>query len=203
MATSPRRTPTATPRTATCSRDDARDSYVHRDSRLVARGRRRRPGRGRDRRRGAGRAQATARRTSRTWSASSSRRSAPQAQRCTARCYRPWGCYESIDVGDALPGQAHHGQAGRAAVAADASPPRRALDRGARHREVTVRRRGPTAARERVDLHPARRVHRLENPGKDRAGADRGAVRRLPRRGRHRPLRGRFLSPARGVTALN
>ena len=45
--------------------------------------------------------------------------------------HRPWGSYDSVDVGDALPGQAHQGQAGRAAVAAVAHAARRALDRGA------------------------------------------------------------------------
>ena len=45
------------------------------------------------------------------------------------RVHRPWGWYDSIDQAAALPGQAHHGQAGRAPQPADAPPPRRALDR--------------------------------------------------------------------------
>ena len=45
--------------------------------------------------------------------------------------FRPWGSYDSLDNGRALPGQAPVGQAGRRAVPADAPPPRRALDRGA------------------------------------------------------------------------
>ena len=40
----------------------------------------------------------------------------------------------------ALPGEAHRGRAGRLALAADALPPRRALDRGARHRARDARR---------------------------------------------------------------
>ena len=36
---------------------------------------------------------------------------------------------------------------------------------------------------------PVETKHRLENPGKRPAGDDRGPVRRLPRRGRHRALR--------------
>ena len=40
------------------------------------------------------------------------------------------------------PGEAHHGEAGRQAVAADAPPPRRALGRRARHRQGGARQRG-------------------------------------------------------------
>ena len=52
----------------------------------------------------------------------------------------------------ALPGEAHRGDAGRAAVAADASSPRRALDRRARHGARHARRRAVPAERERVDV---------------------------------------------------
>ena len=56
------------------------------------------------------------------------------------KVYRPWGSYEGIDTGDRLPGQAHHRQSGRQAVAADASQARRALDRGVRHGAGDLRR---------------------------------------------------------------
>ena len=57
----------------------------------------------------------------------------------------------------ALPGQAPVGQAGRRAVAADAPPPRRALDRGAGHGADHLRREDVPAVGERVDLHSDRR----------------------------------------------
>ena len=67
----------------------------------------------------------------------------------------------------ALPGQAHHGEAGRGAVAADAPPPRRALGRGlAAPRRVTRGEEHDPARRERIDLHPARRE---APPGESRA----------------------------------
>jgi hypothetical protein len=47
----------------------------------------------------------------------------------TARC-TALGLVRQHRRGRALPGQAHRGQARRSAVAADAPPPRRALDRG-------------------------------------------------------------------------
>ena len=50
----------------------------------------------------------------------------------------------------ALSGQAHRREARRAAVAAKAFPPRRALDRGARHGGGRPRRRDASRARERV-----------------------------------------------------
>jgi mannose-1-phosphate guanylyltransferase/mannose-6-phosphate isomerase len=51
------------------------------------------------------------------------------------KVHRPWGWYDSVDAGErALQGQAHHGQAGGILELADALPPRRALDRGHRHR---------------------------------------------------------------------
>ena len=57
----------------------------------------------------------------------------------------------------ALPGEAPVGQAGRRAVAADASSPRRALDRGAGHRAHHPRRGDVPARGEPVDLHSGRR----------------------------------------------
>ena len=56
-----------------------------------------------------------------------------------------------------LPGQAHHRQARRQAQPAEALPPRRALGRGARHRDRAARRGAHDRARERVGLHPDRR----------------------------------------------
>ena len=72
--------------------------------------------------------------------------------------FRPWGSYDSLENGAALPGEAPEGQAGRRAVAAAASSPRRALDRGVRHRAHHARRGGVPARGEPVDLHPGRRA---------------------------------------------
>ena len=77
----------------------------------------------------------------------------------------------------ALPGQAHRGGARRRAVAADAPPPRRALDRGARHRAGDARRRDVPAHRERIDLHPDRHA---APPGEPRQGAARASSRCSP-----------------------
>ena len=88
------------------------------------------------------------------------------------------------------PGQAHHRQAGRPAVAAEAPSPFRALDRGAgrgaRHRQRT----GQDRAREQIDLHPDRRGAPAGKPRQDPARTDRGPDRQLFRRGRHHPHRG-------------
>jgi mannose-1-phosphate guanylyltransferase / mannose-6-phosphate isomerase len=60
------------------------------------------------------------------------------------KVHRPWGSYQSLDR--ALSGQAHRGEAGRAALAADASPPRRALGGRARRRAGDNRRKRHFAA---------------------------------------------------------
>ena len=90
----------------------------------------------------------------------------------------------------ALPGQAHHGQARRDAVAAEAPPPRRALDRRLGHRRGDLRRQGIAADREPEHLHPARRGAPPRQPRQGAARDHRGAVGQLPGRGRHRALRG-------------
>ena len=71
--------------------------------------------------------------------------------------YRPWGSYDSIDSGRALPGQAPDRQARRHDVAAAAPPPRRALGRRLRHRRITRGDEVFLLERKRVDLHPDRR----------------------------------------------
>ena len=95
----------------------------------------------------------------------------------------------------AVPGEAAGGGAGQEAVAAEASPPGRALGGGARHRRGHARPRGAAGARERVGLSAlglrAPAVQSGEDPGRDRRGADR----HLPRGGRHRADRGRFRPP--------
>src|SRR6266849_1321204 len=92
------------------------------------------------------------------------------------------------------PGQAHHGEARRQAVAADASSSRRALGGGARHRQGGARQLGDRALRGPVDLHPAGHAAPARESWQDPAARHRGAVRQLSRRGRHRPLR-RHLRP--------
>ena len=55
---------------------------------------------------------------------------------------------------------------GRLALAADALPPRRALDRGARHRARHARRRDLPPTENESTYIPLGHQHRLENPGK-------------------------------------
>ena len=69
---------------------------------------------------------------------------------------RPWGTYTVLEDGPALQDQAHRGQARRRPVAADAPPPRRALDRRGRHGPGHQRRQGAAAADQRVHLHSRR-----------------------------------------------
>jgi mannose-6-phosphate isomerase-like protein (cupin superfamily) len=48
--------------------------------------------------------------------------------------YRPWGSYDSVDMGGRFQVKRISVKPGACAVAADAPPPRRTLDRGQRHR---------------------------------------------------------------------
>ena len=105
--------------------------------------------------------------------------------------YRPWGHYEGDRRGRPLPGQAHHRQAGREAVAADAPPPRRALGRGRRaRRAITSGDRRRLLSENESTYIPIGANHRLENPGKTAAHLIEVQSGSLPGRGRHRPLRG-------------
>ena len=119
---------------------------------------------------------------------------APNVTQEHLKVHRPWGSYQSLDQRRPLSGQAHHREAEGPAVAAEASPSRRALGGGARHRAGNHRRRGQDRARERIDLHPDRHGASAREPRQDRPGADRGAERQLSWRGRHRSPR-RRLSP--------
>jgi mannose-1-phosphate guanylyltransferase len=124
-------------------------------------------------------------------------REAAASTPCTARCTGP-GAGTTASTTAALPGQAHPGQARRQPEPADAPPPRRALDRGQRHRRGDQRRQD-AAEREPEHLHPAGRGAPPGQPGQGAAGDHRGAVGQLPRRGRHRALRGHYgRSPASG-----
>ena len=69
----------------------------------------------------------------------------------------------------ALPGQAHHGQAGRGAAPADAPPPRRALGRGHGHRARDLRRQGvPAVAKTRAPTSRSAASTGWRIPGKRR-----------------------------------
>jgi hypothetical protein len=115
------------------------------------------------------------------------------------KVYRPWGSYDGIDSGDALPGQANYRQTRRCAEPAEAPPPRRALDRGEGHRAGHLRRQGVPAVGKPEHLHPAGQQAPAREPGQAAARADRGAVRRLPWRGRHRPVRRRLRKECRMI----
>ena len=128
---------------------DARNCVIHSVDRLTAVRRRRRSRGGVDARCGAGDAARRAPRRCASSSPSSRARKRPEATD-HRRGHRPWGYYDSIDAGRALPGQAHRGPAGRHAVAAEAPPSRRALGGGARHRRGHDRIGRQSRARERV-----------------------------------------------------
>ena len=64
---------------------------------------------------------------------------APQVTEDHLKVHRPWGFLSIGRHRRASPGQAHRGEAGRAAVAAEASPSLGALDRGARRRAGRLR----------------------------------------------------------------
>ena len=88
-----------------------------------------------------------------------------------------------------LPGEAPDAEAGWQPVAADASSPRRALDRGAGHRAHHVRRQDLSPLGKRVDLRAHRRHPPDRESGQGGAAHHRGPLRHLPGRGRHRALR--------------
>jgi mannose-1-phosphate guanylyltransferase/mannose-6-phosphate isomerase len=76
----------------------------------------------------------------------------------------PLGLVRRCGRGRALPGQAHHGQAWRQALA-DAPPSCRALGRGARHGARDQGRRGFLLTENQSTYIPLGVTHRLENPG--------------------------------------
>ena len=113
------------------------------------------------------------------------------------RMYRPWGFYECLIQGERF-------QVKRIVV----SPGRKLSLQKHYHRAehwvvvngtaIVTRDNETMLVRENESIYlPLGCVHRLENPGKIPLDADRGAVRRLSRRGRHRPLR-RCLQPHLG-----
>ena len=104
----------------------------------------------------------------------------------------PLGLVRTGRPGTALPGQAHPGQARRAPEPADAPPPRRALDRRLRHGRGHERHRRDGDHGEPEHLHPARPDPSPRQPREDAARDHRGAIGLVPRRGRHRPLRGQL-----------
>ena len=115
-----------------------------------------------------------------------------EAYRLHTTVARPWGAYTVLQERPRLQDQAHRGEARRRAVAAAPSPAQRALGR---------RRTAPRTSRAatRPIAVGAQRIRRTSRsrrsigwriPASDAARDDRSPVRRLPRRGRHRPLRG-------------
>ncbi|XQU70896.1 hypothetical protein OJJOAM_003685 [Cupriavidus sp. H18C1] len=80
----------------------------------------------------------------------------------------------------ALSGQTHQRQTRRQAVAAEASPPRRALGGGVGHRARAPRRRRIPADRGSVHLYPDRRDPQSRKSRPDPARADRDPVRLVP-----------------------
>ena len=165
------------------------DTLVHATSRLVGVDRPGRRGRRRDR-------------PTRCWSRTARRsqdvkhivgalsRAGRTEHQLHRKVHRPWGWYDSIDAGPRFqvkrimvkPGaslslQMHHHRAEHWIVVS-------------RHRRGDQRRAGDPAHREPEHLHPARPDAPPGQPGQGAARDHRGAVRQLPRRGRHRALRG-------------
>ena len=83
------------------------------------------------------------------------------------RIYRPWGYYQGVDTGARYQVKRIVVKAGRAALAAEALPPRRALGggAGAPPRSRSARTCAPIHENESVYI-PIGSVHRLANPGK-------------------------------------
>ncbi len=106
--------------------------------------------------------------------------------------FRPWGSYDSIDAGRALPGQAPDRQARRGAVLANASSPRRALDHRLRHRKNHARRGDVLAVGERIHVHSDRHDASDRKSRQAAAALDRSPVRLLSGRGRYCALRGQL-----------
>ena len=102
---------------------------------------------------------------------------------------RPWGAYTVLRGGARVQDQAHRGEARRRALAAAAPSPQRALGGRRRRRQGDARRGHVRRQRQRLDVHPGRDEASARESGERAAGDDRGPVRRLSRRGRHRPLR--------------
>ena len=83
------------------------------------------------------------------------------------RNYRPWGYFETMALRAALPGEEIARQARRQAVDADASPPLRALGRGAGNGARHQSGEDEQLVRENESVYIfATQWHRLENPGK-------------------------------------
>ncbi len=111
-----------------------------RDEPARRRRRRRRRGGGRDARRGAG--EPARRQPERQGHRAAARRVVALRAHAAPPGAPALGLVRQHRHRPALPGQAHHGQAGRDAVAAEAPPPRRALDRRLGHRRGHLRRQG-------------------------------------------------------------
>ena len=104
--------------------------------------------------------------------------------------FRPWGSYDSVDAGPRF-------QVKRLTVKPGAKLSLQKHAHRAEHWVVVKGRARITRDDEVFDLGenestyiPIGAVHRIENPGTELAADHRGAVRRLPRRGRHRAHRG-------------
>ena len=117
---------------------------------------------------------------------------APEVTENHLKVHRPWGSYQSVDNGERHQVKRIVVKPGGAALAAEASPSLRALDRGAWRGAGHRQRTGQDRARERIDLYPDRRRAPAGKSRQDRAGTDRSPDRKLSRRGRHHPHRGRL-----------
>ena len=124
---------------------------------------------------------------------------APNVTQEHLKVHRPWGSYQSLDQGDRyqvkriivkpkgrLSLQKHHHRAEHWVVVRGTA-------------QVTIGDVVKIVHENEFDLYPDRHGAPAREPRQDRPGADRGAERQLPRRGRHRPPR-RRLSPV--VTGL-
>ena len=159
------------------------------------------------RRRSASTTSSSSRRPTRCWSPTAERsqdvkklvaalaRDRPQRAHAASQGAPPLGLVRQHRPGAALPGQAHHGQAGRAPEPADAPPPRRALDRRPGTAEVTSGDRVTMLTENQSTYIPLGADAPARQPGQGAARDHRGAVGLVPRRGRHRPVRGQLRAP--------
>ncbi len=99
------------------------------------------------------------------------------------KVYRPWGCYDSIDLD-----QRFQVQARCLHFLPDAPSPRRALGGRKRYRSRPSWRRGVSANRKPVHLHPGRHTAPADEPRQDSAGNHRSTIWQLSGRGRYHPI---------------
>jgi len=95
------------------------------------------------------------------------------------KVHRPWGWYDSIDEGGRFKVKRIQVKVRRQPEPAKTPPPRRALDRGDRHRRDHQWRQGADSDRKPIHLHPSGRGASFGQPWQHSTGNHRGAIGQL------------------------